>query len=192
MISHAGPRRRAIHSARRGFGGRHGGGRNQQRMSHFLGTHTNKIDAKGRVSIPAPYRNALRGLSAEGSDPLVLRASHKNACIECWPSRYFEALAAPLNQLETFDEDQEALAMALYADAATLDPDKEGRVLLPEALVKHAGLTENVFFVGMGRIFQIWEPEAGARAQAAARERARLKQLTLRSSAVPPQPVVAP
>jgi MraZ protein len=156
-------------------------------MSHFLGTHTNRIDAKGRVSIPAPFRAALRALAVEGAPPLVLRTSHKHACIECWPARYFEELAPPLESMDVFDDDHDDLAMALYPDAAHFDPDKEGRIALPEDLARHANLGETVFFMGLGRTFQIWEPVAAERARAAARERARFKRLTLRSA--PPQPV---
>jgi len=159
-------------------------------MSHFLGTHTNRIDAKGRVSIPAPYRSALRALAAEGTPPLVLRTSHKNPCIECWPHRYFQELASPLEQLDTFDDDHDDLLMSLYPDAEPFDPDKEGRIALPEALVKHAQLNETVFFMGLGRTFQIWEPRAAERARAEARERARIKRLTLRST--PPVQAAAP
>jgi MraZ protein len=160
-------------------------------MSHFLGTHTNRIDAKGRVSIPAPFRTALRALAVEGAAPLVLRTSHKHACIECWPSRFFEDLAPPLEKMDIFDDDHDDLAMALYPDAAHFDPDKEGRIGLPEDLIRHAGLGETVFFMGLGRTFQIWEPLAAERARAAARERARFKHLTLRSASASPAPVPA-
>jgi MraZ protein len=155
-------------------------------MSHFLGAHTNRIDAKGRVSIPAPFRAALRALSVEGTPPLILRTSHKHACIECWPSRFFEELAPPLEKMDIFDDDHDDLAMALYPDAAHFDPDKEGRIGLPEDLIAHAGLSDAVFFMGLGRTFQIWEPAAAARARAAARERAKIKHLTLRASPAAP------
>jgi len=160
-------------------------------MSHFLGTHTNRIDAKGRVSIPAPFRASLRALAVEGAPPLVLRTSHKHACIECWPARYFEDLAPPLESMDVFDDDHDDLAMALYPDAAHFDPDKEGRIALPDDLVKHANLGETVFFMGLGRTFQIWEPVAAERARAAARERARFKRLTLRSAPAQALPPVA-
>jgi len=161
-------------------------------MSHFLGTHTNRIDAKGRVSIPAPYRAALRALAAEGTPPLILRTSHKNPCIECWPSRYFEELAPPLENMDVFDDDHDDLAMALYPDASHFDPDREGRIALPENLIEHAGLKETVYFMGLGRTFQIWEPVAAERARAAARERARFKRLTLRAVASPSAAPAAP
>jgi MraZ protein len=160
-------------------------------MSHFLGTHTNRIDAKGRVSIPAPFRTALRALAMEGTSPLVLRTSHKHACIECWPAKYFEELAPPLEKMDIFDDDHDDLAMALYPDAAHFDPDKEGRIGLPEELIRYAGIGDTVFFMGLGRTFQIWEPSAGERVRAEARERARIKHLTLRSGAAQPATAAA-
>ena len=147
-------------------------------MSQFLGTHTNKLDAKGRVSIPAPFRAALR--SGDGS-PLVLRPSHKHPCVEGWPAATFHALATPLNALDMFGEAHDDLAAALYADAHPSEPDKEGRIVLPAELIAHANLGDSVVFMGLGRTFQIWEPEAGERFRAEARARA--KSLTLPAAA---------
>jgi len=135
-------------------------------MSQFLGTHQNRLDAKGRVSVPAPFRALLRG---EG---LVLRPSHKHPCVEAWPVSEFEKLARPLENLDLFSEAHDDMAAALYADAYPMEPDKEGRVMLPEMLVTHANLNDQVVFLGFGRIFHIWEPAAGNAFRIAARERA--------------------
>jgi MraZ protein len=148
-------------------------------MSTFLGTHLNRLDAKGRVSVPAPFRAALRGGAKDGPAALVLRSSHKHPCIEAWPDAVFQALATPLDRLDLFSEDHDDLAASLYADAWPMEADREGRILLPESLVKHAGLGEQVAFLGLGRIFQIWEPAAAERRRAEARERARERGLTL-------------
>lgn len=148
------------------------------RMSHFLGSHTNRIDAKGRVSIPAPFRAALRMLVPDGI-PLVLRNSHNYACVEGWPTPFFDELATPLQRLDMFGEDHDDLANTLYADAYPVESDKEGRIILPDALVQHASLSDTVIFMGHGRTFQIWEPAAAERRRAEARERARARRLTL-------------
>ena len=147
------------------------------RMTHFLGTHQSRLDAKGRISVPAPFRAALRG----GSDTatMILRPSHQLACIEAWPIAVFDALAAPLQQFDVFSDNQNDLATTLYADATPLDADKEGRIVLPEKLLRHAGITDVLEFMGVGRIFQIWHPEAAERRRAEARERVRSNNLTL-------------
>ena len=72
-------------------------------MTHFLGTHQNRLDAKGRVSVPAPFRAALKArgdTDGNGNGThLVLRPSHQHPCIEAWPAAEFEALSEPLNKL---------------------------------------------------------------------------------------------
>ncbi len=148
------------------------------RLSQFLGTHQNRLDAKGRVSVPAPFRAGLRA-GTDATTALVLRPSHTHPCIEAWPAAAFEQLAAPLDRLDMFSEAQDDLTTALYAEAHRVEPDKEGRISLPDSLVQHAGLTDAVSFMGLGRTFQIWEPSAAAERVAAARNRARDRHHTL-------------
>jgi MraZ protein len=152
-------------------------------MDQFLGTHQNRLDAKGRVSIPALFRAVLRAQAGETANgvgvPLVLRPSHQHPCIEAWPEQAFQALAEPLEKLDHFSEEHDDLAAALYADAYPVETDKEGRIVLPEGLAAHANLADSVVFMGLGKIFQIWEPAAAARRRAHARERARERQFTL-------------
>ena len=148
-------------------------------MTHFLGTHQNKLDAKGRVSVPAPFRTALKSQDETNGTHLVLRPSHQHPCIEAWPAPVFEALAEPLNRLDLFSSEHDDMAATLYADAYPVEADKEGRIVLPDDLVEYAGLTDAVVFMGLGRIFQIWEPNAAARRRSEARVRARERGLTL-------------
>jgi MraZ protein len=159
-------------------------------MTHFLGTHQNRLDAKGRVSVPAPFRAALRsrGESNGNGTHLVLRPSHQHPCIEAWPAVEFEALSEPLNRLNLFSPEHDDLAASLYADAFPIDVDKEGRVVLPDSLVSFAGLTDAVVFMGLGRIFQIWEPGAAERRRSEARERARAHAFTLPGGTLPAGP----
>lgn len=148
------------------------------RIMQFLGTHQNKLDAKGRVSIPAAFRAALRA-DADDTISFVVRPSHIHPCIEAWPLSAFEKLEEPLDQLATFSEEQEDLATVIYPDALPLECDREGRVLLPESLVRHAGLGDLVTFLGLGRNFQIWEPNAAEHRLAEAHDRVRSRGLTL-------------
>ena len=152
-------------------------------MSHFLGTHTNRLDAKGRVSVPAAFRASVRTLSEGGAQSLILLPSHLHDCIDVYPSAVFHAIAAPLDRLDMFSESHDDLAATLYANAVPIDVDRDGRIILPESLVAHAGLTDSVVFMGLGRIFQIWEPAAADRRRAEARTRAR--GVTLPGSGAP-------
>lgn len=142
-------------------------------MSVFLGTHQNRIDAKGRVSIPAGFRTVLRNRAQEGEALMVMRPSHTLPCVEVWPSAAFAALAQPLDRLDMFSDEHDDLAAALYADAYPIDSDREGRIIIPDFLREHADLTDTVAFMGLGRIFQIWEPKAAEARRAEARLRSR-------------------
>ncbi|RFD20284.1 transcriptional regulator MraZ [Komagataeibacter melaceti] len=142
-------------------------------MSVFLGTHQNRLDAKGRVSIPSAFRTALRARAKSGEPLAILRPSHLHPCLEAWPADAFAALTRPLDEMDIFSEDHDDLATALYADAYPFETDREGRILLPETLRAHAGLTDQVTFMGLGRTFQIWDPQAAEQRRAAARASAR-------------------
>ena len=148
-------------------------------MSHFLGTHQNRLDAKGRVSVPASFRTALRSGEADAAITVVLRPSHKYPCIEAWPVAKFDALSSSLGKLNKFTDVHEDMSAAVYADAFPVEADKEGRIVLPAELVEHAALASQVSFMGMGDTFQIWEPAAGARRRAEARSSAKLRDLGL-------------
>lgn len=155
-------------------------------MDHFIGSHHNKLDAKGRVSVPAPFRSILKKFSDAGDDSpvasLVLRPSHQYPCIEGWTQHGFAALSAPLEAYDQYSAEHEDLAIGLFGDACSMETDKEGRIILPADMVAYAGLTDNVVFIGANKIFQIWEPAAGARRIAEAR--AKIRSITLRNRPV--------
>ena len=149
-------------------------------MSQFLGTHQNRLDAKGRVSIPAQFRAILRaGIEADEPITVILRPSHKHPCVEGWPKARFDALSAGVSQLNQFSDAHEDMATALYADAYPVEPDKEGRIALNDELIAHAGLNGQVSFMGIGGIFQIWDPAISTKRRLQAREAAKLRDLSL-------------
>lgn len=144
-----------------------------------MGTHQSRFDAKGRMSVPAAFRAALRSYAVEGVASLILRPSHTLPCIDAWPASRFEGLAAGFDKIDLFNEDQDDLATTLYADAWPVEPDKEGRIVVPDSLVQHAGLIESVAFMGLGPRFQIWEPSAALQRKAAARQGTATRRLTV-------------
>lgn len=160
-----------------------GAQRRSDQPIQFMGTHQSRLDAKGRLSVPAPFRAALRSFCVSGTvageASLILRPSHNLACIEGWPAAKFETLAAGVERIDLFSEDQDDLATSLYADAWPVEPDKEGRIVLPESLVQHAGLSDSITFMGLGSRFQIWEPAAAAQRKLTARQGAATRKLTV-------------
>jgi MraZ protein len=158
-------------------------GLRRSQMTQFLGTHTNKLDKKGRVSVPAQFRSTLERL---GDSEIILRPSHRAACIEAWPRREFEAMAEGMTRYDAFSDAYDDMAAALFAEAWPVTPDGEGRMSMPQELIDHAGLGEQVAFVGAGKIFQIWDPEAAKRRTVEAKLRARDRGLTLPSTGAAP------
>jgi MraZ protein len=151
-------------------------------MRQFMGTHQSKVDAKGRISIPAPFRTILRDGAPEGPVAAVLRASHTHPCIEVWPVAAFEALGESLQRMAVFSQDHEDLSAALFNDAHPVESDREGRINLPDWLVSHASISDAVVFMGQGQSFRIWEPAAAAQRRTEARGRSLARGLTLPST----------
>ncbi|HEY1708804.1 MAG TPA: hypothetical protein VGG10_11115 [Rhizomicrobium sp.] len=126
-------------------------------MQRFLGTFVNKLDAKGRVSIPAPYRQVL---SREGGVLYLNRAIGERALNGYTETQFAEAdeHLKPMNPLRS--RDYAAYAMAAFGDVTALTCDDDGgRVVIPPQLIEFAGLKDKVQFVGLGKIFEIWDPE---------------------------------
>jgi MraZ protein len=131
-------------------------------MALFLSNFENKMDAKGRISVPAGFRTALNGESFAG---VVLYRSFTNSCIEGLAMSRMEKMAAATDQMGVFDQELDDLSAMLFADARSLQFDSAGRIMLPADLAAHAGIKENAIFVGRGNSFQIWEPKAFKAAQ---------------------------
>lgn len=146
-------------------------------MALFVGTVMNKVDRKGRVSVPASFRAALVG---QGFNGIVAFPSFKHRALECCALDFMEELGRSLYDIDTFSDRQDDLAATIFAEAQQLPFDSEGRIMLPQALLDHAGIGELAAFVGQGPRFQIWEPKAREAFAAEARQRARREGMTLR------------
>ncbi len=145
-------------------------------MALFLSTHLNKVDKKCRVSVPAQFRAALTGQAFQG---VVLFRSNAHGALEGFPWSYMEELSERLDKFDLFSEAQDDLATAVFGEAVQLPFDTDGRIILPESLIKHAGITDSAAFVGLGAKFQIWEPAALEKRRAEARQQVKDKGLTI-------------
>jgi len=125
-------------------------------MDRFVSTYTMRLDAKGRVSIPAPYRTVLAKDSADG---LYCHPSLAEPALDAGGNRLIGEIDALIGRYPPYSEAREELAAALYGTSETLRIDPEGRVVLTETLKSHAGIAGEVAFVGLGHKFRIWEPE---------------------------------
>ena len=125
-------------------------------MNIFLSKYTNKIDAKGRVSIPAGYRGAL---AKENFNGIIVYPSFKNNCIECCSMSRLEELSKIIQNLDPYSDERDAFETIVLGEAVQLQFDNEGRVILPNYLMEQVGITTQGCFVGKGLVFEIWNPD---------------------------------
>lgn len=145
-------------------------------MALFLSSYENKLDKKGRVSVPAQFRAAL----GEGvSLGVVVFRSSQHACLEGFSYRSMEGLAERLDAFDMFSSEHEDLATAIFGESVQLSIDGEGRVILSDELRDFIGADERVVFVGLGNKFQIWSPDEFAARKGRARQSVQEKGLTL-------------
>ena len=139
-------------------------------MDEYISTFTNRLDAKGRVSIPAGFRAVL---AVDGFDGLYCCPTLDRQAVDAGGNRLRERIRASLANFEPFSEDHELLSTTLIGDSEILKIDAEGRVVLTETIKAHAGIADRVTFVGQGYKFQIWEPERFAAYREEAKNRLR-------------------
>ena len=126
-------------------------------MSLFLSSYENRLDNKGRISVPASFRAAVAGDNFAG---VVLYRSFTNNCIEGLSMSRMAALASATDKMGVFDGTLDDMTAMLFADARPLSFDVTGRIVIPSDLLAHAGITDTAVFVGRGNSFQIWNPAA--------------------------------
>lgn len=121
-----------------------------------MDTVINKVDSKGRVSLPSDYRAIVKELSSE----IVCYRSLSAPCIEGCLEETLDKLATEIeNSTDFFSETQDSLTNLIFGDAKRFTFDSTGRINLSEKLLKHAKITDKAVFVGKGRKFQIWNPQ---------------------------------
>lgn len=125
----------------------------------FFSSYQNRIDKKGRVSVPASFRAVLAKSDVGG---VIAYRSLRNMCIEACGMARFEKMNAQIEAMDPFSEEREAFADMLFGQSIPLNIDGEGRVTVPPHLLEAAGISEEALFVGKGEVFEIWEPAAYA------------------------------
>ena len=124
-------------------------------MDQFVSTVTNKIDTKGRVSVPASFRTVL---AKDGLDGIYCYPSLDAPALDAGGQRLVDKINALVEDLAPYSDEKDQLATALFGSSEVLTIDQDGRTTLPERLRDHAGITSHITFVGLGEKFQMWEP----------------------------------
>tara|TARA_Y100000768_G_scaffold81835_1_gene58277 strand:+ start:281 stop:745 length:465 start_codon:yes stop_codon:yes gene_type:complete len=146
-------------------------------MDLFVSRFINKIDKKGRVSLPSNFRNVL---PKTNSNEIILYKSIKTPSIEGCGAGRLKEIAKRINNLDFFSEDYDDFSSSIFSEIVPTNIDKEGRFLIPEELKKYANIKNEAAFFGQGFFFQIWEPKNGLKNAQISRQRLLKEKKTLR------------
>ncbi|MGE3067073.1 MAG: division/cell wall cluster transcriptional repressor MraZ [Hyphomicrobiaceae bacterium] len=143
-------------------------------MDRFVATFTNKLDSKGRVSVPASFRAVLErdGYIQAGSGGIYCYPSLDAPALDAGGESLARKIDGLLDGLPDYSDERDELSVALYGDVHVLAIDQDGRIVLPEGLRAHAQIATHVTFVGLGGKFQMWEPARFEERRSRAREKA--------------------
>lgn len=125
-------------------------------VDRFLSNAVNRIDSKGRVSVPALFRNVLQ---RRGLGELYALQAIDMPAIDAGGMDLLERYETRLAQDDPFLRSSDDMSIFCHGDGAFLKPDGEGRISVTDFIREHTGITDEVAFVGRGHFFQMWEPE---------------------------------
>ena len=145
-------------------------------MDLFVSTFVNKIDKKGRVSLPSIFRSAL---PKDYKNEIILLKSLKNKAIEGLSVIRVKEIASRINDLDFFSDEHDDFTTSIFSEMIPTHLDKEGRFLLPENLKNFASIKNEVAFIGQGYFFKIVNPKAASDFQQKSRERLNINKKTL-------------
>jgi MraZ protein len=134
-------------------------------MRRFRGESVHKVDQKGRVSIPAPFRRVLEEGDpdwTEGLNPnlVLIYGMPSGHCLEGYTIEGANRLDEKVSRMPTFSKARLALERLLNTQSVYAQVDENGRIVLPQRLRETFGLDTEALFAGMGERFQVWAPEA--------------------------------
>ncbi|ATX82697.1 MraZ protein [Mariprofundus ferrinatatus] len=119
----------------------------------FQGEFSNNMDEKGRVSIPAAFRDVLKNCHAD--EKIIITRSHNTPCLIAYPTREWKRLQVAIKDMPA--NLKRHFIRAVITPSQIFSPDRQGRILLAGVLKEHASLSREVHFAGTGETFEIWD-----------------------------------
>ena len=145
-------------------------------MELFVSTFINKIDKKGRVSLPSIFRSAL---PKNHRNEIILLKSLRKKAIEGLSVLRVNEIASRINNLDFFSDEHDDFTTSIFSEMIPTNLDKEGRFLIPEKFKKFADIKDEVSFIGQGYYFQIVSPNVAIDLQTKSRTRLSLNKKSL-------------
>ena len=124
-------------------------------MDRFVSHFTLRLDAKGRISIPASFRAVLM---RDGFEGLYCYPALDRPALDAGGNALLAEIETLIARFSPYSEEREQFSTALFGTSEVLKIDGEGRAVLTEPLKTHAGIRDEIACVGLGHKFQIWEP----------------------------------
>jgi len=154
-------------------------------MDRFVASFTLRLDAKGRVSVPASFRAVL---ARDGFEGLYCHPALDRPALDAGGNALLAEIESLIAGFSPYSDQREQFSLALYGTSETLKIDGEGRVVLTDTLKAHADIRDSVIFAGLGHKFRIWAPSRfrAELAEATEKVRAFKQELGARMAAAKP------
>ena len=143
----------------------------------FLSTFENSLDKKGRVSVPSSFRSYLNSMGYNG---FITYPSFNNYALDACAQDRIEKLSESIDSLGPFEDKRDYFATSVLSESINLNFDSEGRVSIPKKLLNHAKIKSNVLFVGLGKVFQIWDPNLFSKFKLMAKKKSYINRSALK------------
>ena len=143
----------------------------------FLSSYENRLDKKGRVSVPSSFRAYLNSMGFNG---FVTYPSFNNFALDACAQDRIEKLSESIDSLGPFEDKRDYFATSVLSESINLSFDSEGRVSIPEKLIKHAKIKSSIVFVGLGKVFQMWDPSLFEKFKLVARKKSYINRSALK------------
>jgi MraZ protein len=150
-------------------------------MDRFVSHFSNRLDAKGRVSLPAPFRALLQ---KEGADSIYVHPALDEPTLDCGGQRLIGELEALVKRFPAYSRERELLSTHVFGMGQQVKLDGEGRFVVTDLMRSRAGITDQIVFLGVDYKFQIWSAERFAEREKAAA--AKMRGVIDLISAIPP------
>ena len=143
----------------------------------FLSSYENKLDKKGRVSVPSSFRAYLNSMGYNG---FITYPSFNNAALDACAQDRIEKLSESIDSLGPFEDKRDYFATSILSESINLNFDSEGRVSIPKKLLNHARIKSSIVFVGLGKVFQMWDPKVFEKFKTTARKKSYINRSALK------------
>ena len=127
--------------------------------------------------MPSSFRTYL---NSKGFNSFIAYPSFNHAALEGCAQDRIEKLSDSIDSLGPFDDKRDYFATSILSQSISLNFDSEGRVTIPEKLLKHAKIKTNIIFVGLGKVFQIWDPNSFEKFKSIAKKKSYLNRSILK------------